>query len=423
MNNKNIETTTLFPKVLLLEHQFDNRTGLGITLSNLFANWPKEKLAIMAPSINVELCEAVRPCHVFIGGIRGKTATQSSKTNSLRSKIRRLYYYLGFNEIRYKFSYSEADINKAHDFNPDIIFSCLGSLNSMRDCLAVIEQFPSAKLVLYIVDDWVNTKENNRLVSSYWRKQNDKYFRLLMDKASGLLSICPYMSEVYKERYGKEFTPFHNPVDYHQWSSLPINRKYEENIKSILYVGKINDDTKDCLLDTAAAIDRLNRNTNSSIKYRFDVYTPNHLVYKDLFADFPDSKVNAAVPHSDILGLTKSYDALLLTLGFSKKSREYVRLSMPTKLSEYLAAGIPTILYCPAEIALAKYLVPNKCSLNCQERSIAKLSDAIKSLDDQTFCDTIVTNALGMAQHHDVFVERERFERTIQFFTSIKNKD
>ena len=412
-----MENKEYYPKVLIFGHQFDNRTGLGITLSNLFANWSKERLAVMATYINEALCESVRPCSTYIGELKGKTSFHSaSKSSSLRSRIRKLYYYMGFKEIRYKFSYKDTHIKKARVFNPDIIFSCLGSLNSMKDCLAIAEQFPSAKLVLYIVDDWVNTKENNRFIPSYWRKQNDKYFRLLLERASGLLSICPFMSEIYKERYGKVFFPFHNPVDFQQWSSQPINRKYENDVRSILYVGKINDDTKDCLLDTASAIDRLNNDNNTSFKLRFDVYTPNYKDYKNLFLEFPDSKVTPPVPHSDILSLTKSYDALLLTLGFSKKSREYVRLSMPTKLSEYLAAGIPTILYCPAEIALAKYLVPNNCSINCQERSIENLIDVIKCLDDEAYCKAIVLNALELAKKHDVYVVRERFERTMQSF-------
>ena len=156
-----------YPKILLLGHQFDNKTGLGITLTNLFANWPKSQLAIMNSYINDKLCDSVRPCHVYISGRKGTIVFQSSNQHTLRSKIRSLYYFLGFNEIRHKFPYSEDDINTAHGFNPDIIFSCLGSLNSMKDCVQIMSYFPNSILVLYIVDDWVNTKENNRLFSFY----------------------------------------------------------------------------------------------------------------------------------------------------------------------------------------------------------------------------------------------------------------
>ena len=411
-------SSNILPKVLLLGHQFDNQTGLGITLSNLFNNWTKETLSIMAPMIDIEKCEAARPCQNYISHCFEAPKHTSNKgfKKKVRAIVRKLYYYLGFSELRYKFPYNSKDLAKAQVFDPDIIFCCLGTLNSMRDCIKVIDFFPRAKLVLYIVDDWVNTKENNRFFPSYWRKQNDKYFRLLMNRASGLLSICPYMSEVYKERYGKVFYPFHNPVDSQLWTAQQAKKQYEDNIRSILYVGKINVDTIDCLLDTAAAILSLNNSLGTKHKYRLDVYTPNYNEYQDTFIDYPDCEVFPPLRHSEIIALTKSYDALLLTLGFSKKTREYVRLSMPTKLSEYLAAGIPTILYCPSEIALAKYLVPNNCSINCQERNINKLAEAMKSLDDDDYCGSIVSKALELAQQHDVLVVRDRFEKTLLSF-------
>ena len=89
---------------------------------------------------------------------------------------------------------------------------------------------------------------------------------------------------------------------------------------------------------------------------------------------------------------------------------------MPTKLSEYLASGIPTILYCPGEIALARYLIPCECTINCQEKDSQHLSEAIKKLEDNHLCSSVVAKALDIAQKHDVQVERNRFEMTILSF-------
>ena len=38
----------MFPKVLILNQPFNNHTGGGITLSNLFKGWDKDKLAVVS---------------------------------------------------------------------------------------------------------------------------------------------------------------------------------------------------------------------------------------------------------------------------------------------------------------------------------------------------------------------------------------
>ncbi len=411
-------SNTEYPKVLLLGHQFNNQTGLGITLANLFANWPRENVSILSHSIDVAKCELSRPCINYIGRVYEPSNMPIRKgfKNVIREKIKNVYYYLGFNELRHVSPYIESYITKAKEFEPDILFCCLGSLNSMKDCFQILPSFPDAKLVLYIVDDWVNTKENNRLFSRYWRKINDRYFRALIDKAAGLLSICPYMTAVYKELYCKDFIPFHNPVDCNYWNSLTTVRKYEPGVKALLYVGKINVDTKQCLLDVASAIDVLNRRKGQKFRYVLDVYTPDYKSNQDLFSTNNNCNVLPAVPHGDIPSLSKSYDALLLTLGFSKKTRDYVRLSMPTKVSEYMASGIPTILYCPNDIALAKYLEPQSCTINCLERDFNMLTNSLLRLEDESYCQIIINNAARVANNHDCMVVRHNFENSLRSF-------
>ncbi len=407
-----------FPRILILGHQFDNFTGLGITLGNLFANWPKEKLAIMAPLIDIEKCEASRPCGQYICQHSKPLINYGRKgiKKILREWTRKRYYYLGLSEIKYEFPYNDSEIAEAISFNPNIVFCCLGTYNSMRSCHQVMKFIPQAKLVLYIVDDWVNSKENNRLFSNYWRNKNDKLFRKLIDSASGLLSICPYMTEVYKEKYNKTFIPFHNPVDCDFWNSLSSIKKYGPKVNAILYVGKINVDTKQSLLDLADAIHSLNERRNPHNRYVLDIYTPDYYNNQEIFGANDSCHIYPAVPHNEIPSLMKSYDALLLTLGFSKRTKEYVRLSMPTKVSEYLASGIPTVLYCPNDIALAQYLEPNNCTINCFERSQERLVESLILLEDNDCCERIIQNSMKLAQEHESKKVRTEFENAINGF-------
>ena len=59
-----------YPSVLLFGHSFNNYTGMGITLTNLFADWPKEKVAAWVDGVEPELCDSIRPCAKYIGRVK-----------------------------------------------------------------------------------------------------------------------------------------------------------------------------------------------------------------------------------------------------------------------------------------------------------------------------------------------------------------
>lgn len=410
---------SFYPKVLLFGHSFTDTTGLGITLTNLFANWPREQIAIMANHIDVNLCERIRPCALYIGhskfSSKGSYQGKNNKTilTIIKQIIRHQYHKTGINELMYKPSILEESLQLAQEYNPDIVFCCLGSLNSMRLCAYFMDKMPKAILVLYIVDDWVNTKINCRYFSFYWRRRYDNEFRKLLNRASGCMSICQYMSDAYLEKYGKKFYPFHNPVDLQKWNAMKVDSKYPDNVISILYIGKINDDTRHCIVDMSKVVENINKEGYNIV---FDVYSPDYYSNNDIFYGSSFCNIFAPIAHADIPIITKSYSALFLPLGFNKHTREYVRLSMPTKLSEYLASGLPIILYCPAEIALAKYLSSKECAIVCTENNLDELKEKVSKLNDCSFYADLVSKSLKLAEFHDVTLVRKSFRNIMYNF-------
>lgn len=420
MNN-----TSLFPKVLLLEHSFNNSTGMGITLTNLFQDWPKDRIGIMSDEINISLVERIRPCALYTGitkkiKLNGTERNKALKPrNRILSSVRKLYYETGLSELVDKSTILPENLDKAKAFSPDIVFCSLGTLDRMRVCEVVHRSIPESHLVVYIVDDWVNSRVAERWPSFIWRRKYDKAFRRILSISSGNLSICEEMSRAYKERYGVDFFPFHNPVDVSYWTSLTPPLKYGTDTVSILYVGKINVDTEDCLLDCCQAVEELN---SEGERIRFDVYSPDHRLKFDLFDRFEHCTLYPPIPHESIPELTKSYSALLLTLGFSPHSIKYVKLSMPTKLSEYLASGLPTILYCPDKIALYHYVHDNDCAIVCNKRGKDDLKQALLRLFDQEDVSHVVSNALTTAKKHDLPVIRKSFLNTLSGFLHSNSK-
>lgn len=404
-----------YPKVLLFGHSFNNYTGMGITLTNLFADWPKNNIAVWADNVQPKLCDAIRPCIKYIGGIKPeKQNTIVKKKLTLKDKcleiIRSQYHKTGIPELNVDISISEQDLREANEFYPDIVFCALGSDSAMKRCENLMDKLSYAKLVLYIVDDWVNTRVNTRYFSSIWRVRYDKDFRHILERTSGLLSICQYMTDEYQRLYGKKFYPFHNPVNITVWQTIKVKPKYADGKISILYVGKINDDTIPCLIDMCKVVKEMNDKNGLFI---FDIYSPDYSKKAYLFDGMVNIHVFPPIDHQDIPYVMKSYSSLFLPLGFSAQSRAYVRLSMPTKLTEYLASGRPIILYCPSEIALAKYICDKDCAIMCTDNDVNQLKEAVAKLLDKNLYSHLIDKSLTLAAEHDIHLVRERFRETL----------
>lgn len=403
-----------FCKVLLLGEPFNDYTGMGVTLTNLFKEWPKESIAVASKDLDTQLCDAIRPCsrYVVLSKPNRAVVRRSRLEKAVRYILRELYLKLGLSD-RQVIPVSEEIKQCLNDFKPDIIFSALGSLDRMNYLQSVMRYAPHSKYVIYITDDWCNTAYNGRIFKNRWKREyHDKIMEIISNSALNL-SICSYMSEAYKVQFGFDFIPFHNPVDTKYWNSVPSVRKYPDDTFAIIYVGKINKDTKPRLKKLSHIVEKLNK--EGQAKVVFDIYSPSTKDVEE-FSNFDHCKVLHSVPNSQIPELLKSYDCLFLPLGFSQSSRLYTRLSMPTKLTEYMASGVPMIVNCPVEIALSKYVTESKCAFVCNEQNENALKETLLTvISDRSKVEEIVIHALEEAQHHDIAIIRERFRSAIVY--------
>jgi len=277
-------------------------------------------------------------------------------------------------------------------FQPDIVYY-VGSDICKLDFVQDLKNRLSKPFAIHVFDDYVNTKHLDTWFPGFWKRRMDGAFRSVVGLADLHLAIGQKMAVEYSRTYGKEFFGFHNPIDPDIWMSrdgacrgaIGDGNSVEESKRSrysherigrdvrrdetmnfrFVYAGKINQDTKEPILQFVDAITALER---EGYCVEFRVYSP----YPEqdvirLLGKRAEDIFMGRVPYRDLPEVFRSADALLLPLGFSERTLRYIRLSMLTKVSEYMISNTPIFLFAPGGIAVSEYLVREDAAFHCSD--------------------------------------------------------
>jgi glycosyltransferase involved in cell wall biosynthesis len=436
-----IKKTMHFPKVLIISHPFNKNNGGGITMSNLFKGWPKDKLAL-ASSANImaesdySVCEMYYqlgyngklhpfPLNIILPRIScgpvimsDKKDKEDSKKNYNSGKYKKLYSllrvimnFLGIYNFLYKLKITQEFKDWVLQYDPDIIYSQLSTLELIRFVMEV-HKFSNKPIALHIMDDWPLTINKPGLLYLYWGRVINREFRALLDKSSILMSICDSMSEEYKIRYNKEFFPFHNPIDTKNW--LPFSKKdWTKNDKfTILYAGRIGLGMKNTIIDIAKVVHYLSATHKDIV---FEIQTNDIHDLKNSIEFNNNVKWVKPIKYTDLPSKFSSVDLLVLPIDFDKESIRFMKYSFPTKISEYMISGTPVLVYADKRTAVAKYSLKEGWGYLITEQDNTTLKKAIIDL----YSDPVLRKKLGYKarelaeQKEDAEIVRESFRKCL----------
>jgi len=390
----------LYPKVLLFGNEpFNYTQGYGITVSNLFRNWPTQNLMCLyikniVPDYKVcnkqiRITDSMQNKDI-LSKQRSKCNEESTYHNQTDNqlfmnlkKITKRFLNrekLGIGNVA-RYPMSKTLIEEVSTYNPDIIFSSITSLkeiNFLKDIIKLIK----VPVVLYIVDDWIsNLSIGNNIFQNYWIRKTKSELTKVIEEATLCFGIGPDMCVEYNNRYGVEFFPVQNCPE----SSIWIENGRSDWSCSIpfrfIFTGGIyNSCNAESILEFARAISSLN---GSSIpKFIFEIHTQQQHVDKwsNLLEGFNGCLVfEAKANQSYMAKLYGSADALLLPFDFDDKAKKASKFSMPTKLPVYLLSGAPVFGYGPQSTASLKYIKDRNCGYCIKERqSEEKLAEHIE---------------------------------------------
>lgn len=430
------------PRVLIVGETFHSLSGGGITLSNLFEGWPKDKLAVITwpkniRKTNFQKCDQCYqlgvleyrpyfPLNIFISkypsgpidAIPDKNKSHfANGTVSIVNRLKKITSSIlskfGLNFYLSRLIVSDQILEWIDQYSPDIIYTQLSSLDLIRFIDELIER-RNFKLVIHMMDDWPSSLNQSIIAHKYWGKQIDRRLRFLFDRASLLLSISEAMSDEYKVRYKKSFTHFHNPVKTEVW--LPYQKKnweIKDNTFRMLYTGRIGTANAESISKLANIIPKLNF---TGMNIHLDIYTPDHniSVKKEFGSDHVSIK--PPVQYTEMPNLLSKYDLLLLPLDFSEEGIRFAKLSMPTKASEYMISGVPILVYASGECALAKHALRHKwafCVVEEKEQIIIEM--ILHIISSSRLRENIATTAAKFAiENFDADLVKNNFQQAIK---------
>lgn len=434
-------------KVLIYGQPFNNFSGGGITLSNLFSGWPRDKIAVlsipfMLQTASYDICDNYYqigrdeyhwkfPFSLYkqtypSGKILHATTKKGPDVKKDAAGIMQyisakvinpFIHWLGLSNYISHITISPKLEEWLMEFKPDILYIQISDHEGILFAQDLIEylKIPS---VIHMMDDWPSTISIRGPLRYYWNKKIDKEFKRLLDKIDLHLSISDAMSEEYLKRYGKHFVPFHNPVDIDKFDIL---RKEPERTSSfkILYIGRVGTANSNSIVYFAKVISRLKIDR---IKIEFDIFT-NEFGITEIkpISNIDNVKIRPSVAYEMVPVLLKEYDLLLLPLDFTTIGLKFAKLSIPTKASEFMLSGTPVLVYAPADTAVSKFFSTNECGYCVTAPDKEKIGEAIKTLAlDKEYRMKISRNALNLAKER-FDSEKVRFKFQNLLANAIRN--
>ena len=396
-----------------LQSLFDGMQGIEIMQLCLS---PSPKKDPLFQTINCSWRDSL--LNYFIGkyhsGVTGKS--NSAKTTSLSSSrkfklvfqakqlILKIQDLLGISLSRK----INAEIKK---FMPDLVYTLGGSVCVCKLCCRLSKEL-SIPVVMHSMDDHIHTKYQS---GSFLDKTLKKLFvnetREIYKISKIGMAIGPKMAEEYEKEFQIPFSWAMNCIDSTHYQPIKLYQPIRLIFSGGVHGGR--DVTLVQLIDYIS-----NYNKNRDVKVYLEVYTNPQGV--SLLKEYENeyAKICNYVSKAELFSNLSRATLLLHVESFEPDFQKYFRLSMSTKIPEYLSVGRPILFIGPEDIGTGEYL--RKTSVAFSISSIEKCGQVFDSLNPdiiQTMCE----QALVLFQRNHTRKEAQEKLRNV-FISAINAK-
>lgn len=428
-----------FPKVLILNQPFNSISGGGITLSNLFKGWSKDKLAVsclgnlITEQTQLDACDHYYQLghkeHIWrfplsllkrkypsgkVKISKKEKKVKPIKKSALRENLLKGYInpflkWLGVLNWASTLQLSPELRLWLDEFNPDVIYAQAQRREAVIFC-RLVQEYLKKPMVFHMMDDWLEVLPGEGILGNYWHRKIGVEFSKMLAQSARHFSISEPMAKAYQERYGFQFSTFHNPIELSFWNkSQRMAYDFGDKIQ-ILYAGRMGLGIQSSLETMAKCLEDLNKTGGKPIELVLQVGK------KPSWADaYSCIKHRGFVPYEELPDRFSGADLLFLPYDFTPSATAFIKYSMPTKASEYMISGTPILIFAPEDTALVRYAKDYKWAKVVTKNKVEELKAAlIELIDSKEVRSTVARQAIEIAeQRHDALRVREAFRKEL----------
>lgn len=268
-------------------------------------------------------------------------------------------------------------------YQPQIVFFVAGDSGFTYDIARYIAKRYHAKIVTYFTDDYILPRLTFSI--AWWLRSlylKEKMRRIIKD-SSLLITISEEMRNIYRELFGKDSICLMNV------SEDLCNKNYchVNSIIKFVYVGTLSYQRENTLNLLANAIS--NYNKTSEKKAMLEIYlgqTPEKEQIDML--EIPDASCFCGtIGREQVKEVLNASDILVHIESFKGSCKAATRLSISTKIAEYLSVGKCLLAIGPNEVASMRYL--NDCA------ACVTSPDGIDKMIEKLINDTVFRENIG----------------------------
>lgn len=438
-----------YKKVLLISHNaISMQANNGKTFASLFQDWPPDKFAqlyfqdetpesekftnffmirdidilkgILSPFKKNRYGQIIPPSKspVNLQDIRPTTKSAAinfiKKFESTKLFIRDLLYGTQLWQSPQLFAWLK-------NFNPDLIFFVGGnSTFSFKIALKISEKL-KIPLSTYITDDYIINSTPKGFLSKYLHKKLIETYSESFSKAENTFVIGDLMASVFQERFSRPFIPIMN------LPTPPVNvsfEKYKKNTTTItvVYAGGMHLGRLSTLIDFSKILRECQK--KSKIPITFEIYSAQKISEKDRLALGECGAIFKGALYGDALEeKLHQADFLLHAESFDNEQIKKTKLSVSTKIPEYLNSGTCLIGFGPSSLASIKIIKDNAIGIVISEAdtfdlAVNKISKIITNRKAQE--ELAISSHRYAKKNFDGVSVRKKFAETINA-TNIHN--
>lgn len=394
-----------FPRVLLVSHHpFETRTATGITLTNMFRGWPKTEISQLYGSNEDperEACETFHrlpptsaPFDYALRRLLTRSGRPIVQGRSVGAAIPADTKQLTGQQRLHSDMRAAADISPVRldvgtrswlrSIAPDVVYTPLGNLRVAR-VAAQVAEFLHCPVVPHFLDDWPTTLYSSGELGGRARTFVDRAIGRVLRRAPVGLAIGPDMAKEFEQRYRIPFVDVMNCVDFEDGSigDRWIAPVADQTKLQFVYSGGLHLGRDAALREIAEALPVARK---AGCDVALTIIGPASEGFNLSRAAGADVEFVGPLRSDQVMERLSAADILVHVESMEPQFRAFTRLSISTKIPQYLASGRPILAYGPAELASMRYLQASGAAA------------AVTSVDPHALADTVIALARDSAR-------------------------